>query len=178
MAQQMEGKVAVVTGAGEGQGRATALLFAAEGARVVAADISGKQEETAAEADGNILPVQCDVSVPEQVEAMIRTAVSQFGRLDVLCNVAGIALGGGMIADDDPDAWDRVQAVNLKGVFLGHQVRGAGDRRLRWRFDPQLGIDRRHHLLGHVARVLGVEGGRHQPHQERGHPVQPTAVCG
>ena len=119
MAQQMRGKVAVVTGAGEGQGKATALLFAAEGAQVVAADISGKQEETAAESEGDILPVQCDVSVPAQVEAMVRTAVSQFGRLDVLCNVAGIALGGGMIADDDPDAWDRVQAVNLKGVFLG-----------------------------------------------------------
>ncbi len=119
MVQQMEGKVAVVTGAGEGQGRATALLFAAEGARVVAGDISGKQEETAGEADGSILPVQCDVSVPEQVEAMVTKAVSQFGRLDVLCNVAGIAMGGGMIADDDPDAWDRVQAVNLKGVFLG-----------------------------------------------------------
>ena len=99
-------------------GRA-ALLFAAEGARVVAADISGKQEETAADGGGHILPVQCDVSVPEQVEGMVEVAVSQFGRLDVLCNVAGIALGGGMIADDDPDAWDRVQAVNLKGVFLG-----------------------------------------------------------
>jgi NAD(P)-dependent dehydrogenase (short-subunit alcohol dehydrogenase family) len=117
--QQMQGRVAVVTGAGEGQGKAAALLFAAEGARVVAADISGKQEETAAEADGDVVPVQCDVSVPAQVEAMVRTAVSQFGRLDVLCNVAGIALGGGMIGDDDPDAWDRVQAVNLKGVFLG-----------------------------------------------------------
>ncbi len=119
MAQQMQGKVAVVTGAGEGQGKAAALLFAAEGAQVVAADISGKQEETAAESDGDIVPVQCDVSVPAQVEAMVRTAVSRFGRLDVLCNVAGIALGGGMIGDDDPDVWDRVQAVNLKGVFLG-----------------------------------------------------------
>ena len=119
MAQQMEGKVAVVTGAGEGQGRATALLFAAEGAKVVAGDISGKQEETAAEANGNIVPVHCDVSIPENVEAMIGTAVSQWGRLDVLCNVAGIAVGGGLLEDDDPDDWDRVQDVNLKGIFLG-----------------------------------------------------------
>ncbi len=93
MAQEMKGRVAVVTGAGEGQGKATALLFASEGAKVVAGDISGKQEETAAEGDGNIVPVQCDVSAPEQVEAMIGTALSRFGRLDVLCNVAGIAVG-------------------------------------------------------------------------------------
>ena len=86
---------------------------------MVAADISGKQEETAAEGGASIVPIQCDVSVPEQVEGAVKTAVSQFGRLDVVCNVAGIALGGGMIGDDDPDAWDRVQAVNLKGVFLG-----------------------------------------------------------
>lgn len=119
MPQQMEGQVAVVTGAGEGQGKATALLFASEGAKVVAGDISGKQEETAAEGNGNVVPVGCDVSVPKQVEAMVETAISRFGRLDVMCNVAGIAVGGGLLEDDDPDDWDRVQDVNLKGVFLG-----------------------------------------------------------
>jgi len=115
----MDGVVAVVAGAVEGQGRATALLFAAEGARVIAGDISGKQEDTAAKSDGDITPVQCDVSQPGDVEAMVAAAVSRHRRLDVMCNVAGIAVGGGMLADEDPDDWDRVQDVNLKGVFLG-----------------------------------------------------------
>ncbi len=119
MAKQMDGKVAVVTGAGEGQGRATALLFAAEGARVIGGDITGKQEQTASESSGNIVPTHCDVSQPDHVQAMIDEAMSRFGRLDVMCNVAGIALGGGMLADEDPDDWERVQDVNLKGVFLG-----------------------------------------------------------
>ena len=119
MAGQLKGKVAVVTGAGEGQGRATALLFAREGAKVIAGDISGNQKDTAAEGGANISPVQCDVSQPDEVEAMIREAMSRHGRLDILCNVAGIALGGGMIGDEDPEKWDRVQDVNLKGVFLG-----------------------------------------------------------
>ena len=115
----MDGLVAVVTGAGEGQGRATALLFAAEGARVIAGDISGKEQETAEEAKGDVTAVRCDVSRSEDVEAMVDAAVSRHGRLDVLCNVAGIAVGNGMVADVNPDDWDRVQDVNLKGVFLG-----------------------------------------------------------
>jgi NAD(P)-dependent dehydrogenase (short-subunit alcohol dehydrogenase family) len=119
MTGRMEGKVAVVTGAGEGQGRATALLLAREGAHVVAGDISGKQEDTAAQGDGRIVPVQCDVSEADQVEAMIGEAVSRHGRLDILCNVAGIALHNGLVEEESPDTWDRVQDVNLKGIFLG-----------------------------------------------------------
>jgi NAD(P)-dependent dehydrogenase (short-subunit alcohol dehydrogenase family) len=116
---RMDGVVAAVTGAGEGQGRATALLFAAEGARVIAADISGKEAGTASDTDGDITPVHCDVSQPSDVEAMVDLAMARHGRLDVLCNVAGIAVGGGMLADENPDNWDRVLDVNLKGVFLG-----------------------------------------------------------
>jgi NAD(P)-dependent dehydrogenase (short-subunit alcohol dehydrogenase family) len=116
----MEGKVAVVTGAGSGQGQATALLFAREGAKVIAGDISGDEKATAADGGGNITPVHCDVSQPDDVKAMIDEAVNSHGRLDVVCNVAGIAIGNNrMIADEDPNDWDRVQDVNLKGVFLG-----------------------------------------------------------
>src|SRR5687768_13357681 len=119
MSGRMEGTVAVVTGAGEGQGRATALLFAREGALVIGGDISGKQDDTAAEGEGRITAVQCDVSQPEQVESMVAEAMARHGRLDVLCNVAGIALHNGLVEDEEPERWDRVQDVNLKGVFLG-----------------------------------------------------------
>ena len=174
MSGRLDGKIAVVTGAGEGQGKAVALLFAKEGAKVIAGDISGKQDDTAAEeGGGNITPVQCDVSVPEQVEAMVKEATSRHGRLDIMCNVAGIALHNGMIEDEDPDRWDRVQDVNLKGIFLGMKYGATGDREERRRVHPELGVDRWLDQFGHVARLLGVEGRRHQPHEERGHPVQP-----
>jgi meso-butanediol dehydrogenase / (S,S)-butanediol dehydrogenase / diacetyl reductase len=120
MADRMTGKVAVVTGAGTGQGRAVALRFAREGAKVIAGDITGEEKDTAAEGGPAVTPVHCDVSQPDEVEAMIGEAVSRHGRLDVLCNVAGIAKANNvLIGDLDIADWDRVQDVNLKGVFLG-----------------------------------------------------------
>jgi NAD(P)-dependent dehydrogenase (short-subunit alcohol dehydrogenase family) len=120
MSGRMQDKVAVVTGAGSGQGRATAILFAKEGAKVVAGDVSGEEESTATDGGPNITPIHCDVSQPDQVKAMIDRAVQLHGRLDALCNVAGIALNNNtLIADEDIADWDHVQGVNLKGVFLG-----------------------------------------------------------
>jgi NAD(P)-dependent dehydrogenase (short-subunit alcohol dehydrogenase family) len=115
----MEGKVAVVTGAGSGQGRATAILFAKEGAKVIAGDITGDEEATAADGGADITPVHCDVSQPDQVEAMIGEAVGRHGRLDAVCNVAGYSPPSSLVADLDPEVWDHVHAVNLKGIFLG-----------------------------------------------------------
>jgi NAD(P)-dependent dehydrogenase (short-subunit alcohol dehydrogenase family) len=115
----LEGKVAVVTGAGSGMGRASAKVFVREGARVVAADVSGAEKDTAAEIGGSVvLPVHCDVTREADVEDMIGAAVEEFGRVDAVLNVAGIA-GAAMLADVTMDHYDRIMEVDLRGVFLG-----------------------------------------------------------
>ncbi|HZP30152.1 MAG TPA: glucose 1-dehydrogenase [Acidimicrobiia bacterium] len=114
----LDGKVAVITGAGSGMGRASTLLFAREGARVVAADVSGAEQATAAEAGDAVIACHADVTSESDVAAMIERAVSEFGRLDVLCNVAGIGTGG-LVADVTMDDYDRTMDVDLRGVLLG-----------------------------------------------------------
>jgi NAD(P)-dependent dehydrogenase (short-subunit alcohol dehydrogenase family) len=116
---RLDGKVAVITGAAGGIGREAALLFSAEGASVVVADVTREAgEKTAADCrDAVFQPV--DVSEATSVRALYEAAVQRYGGVDILYNNAGI-----MPPDDDsilvtePDAWDRVQAVNAKGVFL------------------------------------------------------------
>jgi len=98
--------------------KASTLLFVREGAKVVAADISGAEKDTAAEAGDAVIPFHADVTSESDVEAMINMAVSEFGRLDVLCNVAGIGTGG-MIADVTMEDYDKTMDVDLRGVILG-----------------------------------------------------------
>lgn len=119
MPGRLQGKVAVVTGAGSGMGRAIAVRFAAEGAKVVAVDISGQEAESAALAGSNCIASNGDVSKSADVQRAIKLAVEQFGKLNVICNNAGIQGPLAPTADYDEDEWDRVIAVNLKGVFLG-----------------------------------------------------------
>ncbi len=119
MSGRLEGKVAVVTGAGAGMGKAIVERFVREGAKVVAADISGLQNEVAAAAGPNCVAFQVDVSKSAEVKAMLDLAVSHFGGLHVLCNNAGIQGGMMPTADYDEDTFDRVMAVNAKGVYLG-----------------------------------------------------------
>jgi 2-keto-3-deoxy-L-fuconate dehydrogenase len=119
---KLEQRVAVITGAGSGIGRAMALLFAQEGARILAADINGSAaEETAAAvqaAGGTAQAFTVNVVEPDEVRAMIEAAVAAYGRVDILCNNAGIGSTTDVV-EAEPEEWDRVMAVNVKSVFLG-----------------------------------------------------------
>jgi NAD(P)-dependent dehydrogenase (short-subunit alcohol dehydrogenase family) len=116
---RLHGKVAVITGAGSGIGAATAKLFAAEGARVVCADISGAEADTVLTIGDSAVAAHVDVTSAADTRQMIDTAVDSFGRLDVLFNNAGFGGPHVKLADTDEDLFDKLIAVNLKGVFLG-----------------------------------------------------------
>ncbi len=120
----LDGKVAVITGAGSGMAKASAKVFVREGARVVAADISGAEQDTASEIGAAVVPVHCDVAVEADVEATMQTALDSFGQLDAVLNVAGIAEGV-MLTDVTMEHYERTMNVDLRGVLLGtkHGIR-------------------------------------------------------
>jgi len=118
-AGRLAGKVALITGAGGGLGLAMAQAMAAEGAAVALADISGAQDTAAASIGEQAIALHADVTQEDDVRAMIDAAVERFGRLDVLCNNAGIDGDLVPLAEMTVENFDRVIAVNLRSVFLG-----------------------------------------------------------
>jgi NAD(P)-dependent dehydrogenase (short-subunit alcohol dehydrogenase family) len=121
MTGRLYGKVALISGAGSGIGRATAQLFAAEGAAVAVLDLRAvAADETVAKivADGGrAVSLVANVASADEVEAAVATAISALGRLDVVYNNAGVD-SKGSVADATEDDWDRAFAVNAKGTFL------------------------------------------------------------
>jgi NAD(P)-dependent dehydrogenase (short-subunit alcohol dehydrogenase family) len=118
---RLDGKVAVITGAGGGMGREAAVLFTQEGAKVCAADVNrtAADETVGLCAEGSAFAVAVDVADEEQVAAMMRETAGRFGGIDVLYNNAGISPDDdASVLDTSVEAWERVQAVNTKGVFL------------------------------------------------------------
>jgi NAD(P)-dependent dehydrogenase (short-subunit alcohol dehydrogenase family) len=122
--RRLEGKVAVITGAASGMGRVASLLFAAEGAAVVVADVADAAGEATAreigDEGGRAVYVHTDVSSAADCEAMANLALERFGGLHVLYNNAGVfPANDGSVTDTDEDTWDLVMRINLKGVYLG-----------------------------------------------------------
>ena len=121
---RLDGKVSIITGGGSGMGRVAAELFAREGSRVVVADFSEaagvETVERVNTAGGQASFVRADVSNEDDARAMVEHAVATYGRLDALYNNAGIMPEADhSVIDTDVDTWDRVMAINVRGVFLG-----------------------------------------------------------
>jgi 3-oxoacyl-[acyl-carrier protein] reductase len=120
---RLEGKTAIVTGAGSGIGKCIAETYVKEGARVAVADIDLDAAKSAARAIGNnAIAVRCDVSKKSDVAACVAETLSAFGALDILVNNAGTTHINKPMLDIDEDEYDRMFAVNVKGVFLGCQA--------------------------------------------------------
>ena len=116
---KLEHKVAIVTGAASGFGRAIAERFALEGARVVAADINGEGvRELATGYGANVVAVACDVSRKADVDAMVRVATEAFGGLDIMVNNAGITHRNQPLLEVGEAEFDRIYAVNVKSIYL------------------------------------------------------------
>jgi NAD(P)-dependent dehydrogenase (short-subunit alcohol dehydrogenase family) len=138
MTGRLEQKVAIVTGAASGIGRATARLFAAEGAAVVLADWNTAQGEEAAQeiirGGGRAIFRHVDVAREHDTHSLVGETVAAFGGLDILVNNAGI-MPGGSVLTQTVEEWDQVMAINLKGMFLcargrpGHAGARRGPRR-------------------------------------------------
>jgi len=125
---RLQDKVAIITGAADGIGRAAALLFAEEGASLVICDINeeglNKVRQEITKSGGKAVSVKCDVSVEEQVRSVISLAMDKFSKVDIVCNNAGITGLLSNLEDQDSDDWHRVLGINLMSVvyFTKHIV--------------------------------------------------------
>lgn len=118
---RLQNKVGLITGSGSGIGKSSALLFAGEGASVIVNDLDEAKGRETVEAiraaGGDAVFIQADVTNPESVQTLVRDSLEAYGRIDVLFNNAGIS-GVGAIHEVEPEAWDRVISVNIRGVYL------------------------------------------------------------
>jgi NAD(P)-dependent dehydrogenase (short-subunit alcohol dehydrogenase family) len=116
VAGTLDGKVTVITGAGQGLGKAMAEVFVREGAKVLAVDFSGAQNAVAAEIGADVVPLHADVGREDEIKAMFSYALDTFGRVDALLNVAGTLLN--LQPEVTVEEYDNMTAVNLRGVML------------------------------------------------------------
>jgi NAD(P)-dependent dehydrogenase (short-subunit alcohol dehydrogenase family) len=178
----VDGKVALITGAGSGQGKASVKVFVREGAKVIACDVSGAEKDTAAEVGGDVLPVNCDVSNEDAVAAAFKAGKEEYGRIDAVLNVAGIGMGG-LVQDFDVETYFKETNVNLLGVFLGMKYafrtfldQGDGGAIVNWSSAGGLNASAgsgaytasKHGVVG-ATKTASIEGGPHR--------IRVNAIC-
>ena len=150
----LENKVAIITGAGSGIGKAAAILFAKEGAKVVVSDISEANGNSAVEEikknGGEAFFVKADSSKPEDNEALVKQTVQKYGRLDIAVNNAGIGGALGLTGEYPIDGWKKVIDINLSGVFYG----------LRYQIPAML---EKGGSIVNIASILGQAGTKGSP---------------
>ena len=160
---RLQDKVALISGGARGMGAVEAHLFAREGAKVVIGDVleeEGRRTEAAVnEAGGECVFVRLDVTSEDDWTAAVATAVSRFGKLDVLVNYAGISITGG-IEDFTVEDWDRTFDINAKGVFLGARGRHTRDAKRRRREHHQYLVGGRYRTRARHLRGLCSQQGR------------------
>ena len=187
MGARLDGKVAIVTGGASGIGEATARMFAAEGARLVIADMDGSAGETLAKELGDAFFCRTDVTLEDEVANVVAYAVDRYGRLDCMVNNAGIVGAIGSICDTPYDHWKATLAVLLDGVFFGckHAARAmlasstrgtilntASVAGLRGGFGAHAYSTAKHAVIG-LTRSVASELA---PHGVRANAVAPGAV--
>ncbi len=164
---RLKGKVAVITGAASGIGRATAIKFAGEGAAVVIADLNVEGGEAAVrdckENAGRAVFQKTDVSAEAEIKALIARAISEFGRLDIIYNNAGIGGAVGPLEQISVEDWDKSQGGVAARRVPWDEARGARAAQSGRRLDNLDRIGRRHPRLQRLACLLRGESRRGQP---------------
>jgi NAD(P)-dependent dehydrogenase (short-subunit alcohol dehydrogenase family) len=150
--KRLADKVAIVTGAASGLGKAIALLYAAEGARVVAADVNAdalsQLKETITANNGTITTVMTNMAKADEIDNMVKTAVDTYGTVDILVNNAGVMDDFSPAADVTDQLWDRVMAINLNGPFKA------------MRSVLQIMLEKRSGTIVNIASIGGLQGAR------------------